>query len=68
MISARREEIAIAPPSPRHISDPKHWRDRAEEARAMAERFGDPDAIATMFNVAEQYERLAVLAEARLKS
>jgi hypothetical protein len=61
------EAIGIAPPSPSRLDDPKHWRDRAAEARAMAERFGDPDAIETMIKVAGEYERLAAQAEARLK-
>jgi hypothetical protein len=66
MLSAeRREDVGIAPASPLQINNPKHWRDRAKEARFMAEHFGDPDAIATMLRVASQYEQLAKEAEAR---
>jgi len=66
MLSAERRDVAsIAPASPVHINNPKHWRDRAKEARSMAEHFSDPDAIATMLRVASQYEQLAKDAEAR---
>ena len=44
-----------------HINDPKHWRYRAEEARAMAESMTDPEAKQSMLNVAADYERLAKL-------
>jgi hypothetical protein len=42
-----------------HINDPKHWRHRAEEARAMAESLTDPEAKQLMLNVAADYEKLA---------
>ena len=48
-----------------HINDPKHWRYRAEEARAMAESMTDPEAKRLMLNVAADYERLAKRAEDR---
>jgi hypothetical protein len=50
------------------FNDPKHWRDRAEEARAHAEQMTDRDAKQTMREIAEQYEMLAKRAEERLKS
>jgi hypothetical protein len=69
MLSAcRLHEVGVVPASSRYINDPKYWRDRAEEARGMAEGFGDPAAIETMVNVARRYEQLAEQAEARLKS
>jgi hypothetical protein len=34
--------------SPYSINDPKHWLDRAKEARALAEQIGDPEAKRTM--------------------
>jgi hypothetical protein len=43
--------------------DPKHWRERADEARAVAEIVRDPDAKQAMLKVAEGYERLVKLAE-----
>jgi hypothetical protein len=48
-----------------HINDPKHWRYRAKEARAMAESMTDPEAKRLMLNVAADYERLAERAEQR---
>jgi hypothetical protein len=52
-------ESGIAPPSPNSLNDPQHWRDRAEQARAMAVQMSDVDAIAAMVRVAGEYELLA---------
>src|SRR6516165_10201473 len=41
------------------INDPKHWLDRAKEARALAEQLNDPEAQRTMLKNADDYERLA---------
>jgi hypothetical protein len=41
------------------INDPKHWLDRAKEARALAEQIDDPEAKRTMLKNADDYERLA---------
>jgi hypothetical protein len=43
------------------INDPKHWRDRAEEARTVADELTDPDSKRRMLRIAENY------AERRLK-
>jgi hypothetical protein len=48
-----------------HINDPKYWRYRAEEARAMAEGLTNPEAKHLMLKVAADYERLAKRAEER---
>ncbi len=48
--------------------DPAHWRQRADEARAMAEQITDRDARQMMLGIAEDYEKLAKRAEERLKS
>ena len=48
-----------------HINDPKHWRYRAEEARALAEKLTDPEAKQLMLKVAADYEQLAKRAEER---
>src|SRR5215831_12311178 len=37
--------------------DPKHWLDRAKEARALAELMDDPEAKRTMLKNADDYER-----------
>ena len=50
-----------------HINDPKHWRERAEEARVHAEQMADPEAKQTMLKIAEDYEKLAERAEQRLQ-
>ena len=47
------------------INDPKHWLDRAKEARALAEKMDDPEAKRTMLKNADDYERLAQRAEER---
>ena len=48
------------------LNDPKHWRDRAEEARIHAEQMRDPEACRMMLETAAGYERLAKKAEQRL--
>jgi hypothetical protein len=48
-----------------HINDPKHWRHRAAEARAVAESLTDPEAKQMMLKVAPDYEQLAKRAEER---
>jgi hypothetical protein len=35
------------------INDPKHWRDRAEEARTVADEISDPDAKRKMLRIAD---------------
>ena len=47
------------------INDPKHWLDRAKEARALAEQMNDPEAKRTMLKNADDYERLAQRAKER---
>jgi len=47
------------------INDPKHWLDRAKEARALAEQIGDPETKRTMLKNADDYERLAQRAQER---
>lgn len=49
-------------------NDPKHWRQLAQEARAAADQFNDPDAKRTMLEIAEGYEELASIAEKSIAS
>jgi hypothetical protein len=49
------------------INDPKHWRERAEEARVHAEHLTDHDAKRRMLSIADEYEELAKRAEKRLR-
>jgi hypothetical protein len=51
---------------PEHpINDPKHWLNRAKEARVLAEQIDDPEAKRTMLKIADDYERLAQRAQER---
>ena len=50
-------------PSP--IDDPAQWRQKADEARRMADQLADPEAKQTMLEIAASYELLAKIAEAR---
>ncbi len=45
--------------------DAKAWRARAEECRAIADTFENPETRAKMYLVAEDYERMAENAERR---
>jgi hypothetical protein len=52
-------------PDGKHLNDPRHWRDRAEEARILAGQMSDDLSRQTMLRVAEDYERLAIRAAQR---
>ena len=43
----------------------EYWLERAAEARQKADGMHDPEAIRTMMNISEMYERMAQRAEAR---
>jgi hypothetical protein len=49
------------------MNDPKHWRDRAEEARALADKMPDPISKHMVIGIAQDYEKLAERAEERKK-
>jgi hypothetical protein len=46
---------------------PAHWRERAREARALAEQMSDEESRATMLEIAGDYDKLAQRAEGRQK-
>ena len=47
------------------FNDPDHWRNRAEEARAVAVHMTDAHTKAIMLVIAQDYEKLAKRAEQR---
>jgi ribosomal protein L18E len=47
------------------LRDPKHRRNRAAIARAIAERLANPKSKQRMLGIANEYEKLAKLAEIR---
>ena len=47
------------------VNDPNHWRDRAAEMRALADRMKEPEPVAIMRRLAEDYDKLATRAEIR---
>lgn len=49
------------------FDNPEHWRQRAKEMRRLAEDLRDLIAKATLPEIADQYERLALRAEQRLR-
>ena len=49
----------------RIIDNPNHWRERAEEARALAEQLNRPESKRTMLRIADAYERWAEHAQRR---
>jgi hypothetical protein len=50
------------------IDDPAHWRQRATESRQMADQSRDPVGKKILLEIADAYEQLATLAEAKLAS
>ena len=50
---------------PTLFDNPKHWRERASEARAIADQVNEPEAKRMMLEIAQTYEQLAERAEAR---
>ena len=41
------------------VNDPRHWRDRAAQMRAMSDWMKDAETKATMLKLAEDYDKLA---------
>ena len=53
---------------PSHVfDDPKHWLQRAEQARALAEQMSDAASREMMLGIVKDYERLAEQAEQRAR-
>jgi len=49
------------------FNDPKRWRERAEEMRALSEYMNDDAVRQTMMSLADDYDRLAQRAEERVR-
>ena len=47
------------------LKDAQHWRDRAKEARALADQETDAEVRQSILKVAEEYEKIAVRADLR---
>lgn len=47
------------------INDPEHWRNRAEEARTLADQMNEEPSKQMMLRIAAEYDRLAERAELR---
>jgi hypothetical protein len=50
------------------LTNPKYWRDRAEEITAIADRLANQETKRTMQEIAVCYEQLARRAEERLNA
>ena len=50
---------------PASYNNSKHWRDRAAEMRAISELITDPETVAIMLRLANDYDLLADRADIR---
>jgi hypothetical protein len=50
------------------MNSSEHWRQRAQETRADAERQSDPEIKKTMLEIAALYDQLAAHAQKRMSS
>jgi hypothetical protein len=51
---------------PSILDDPKHWHERAEEARRVADKLDDPASKTAMLRIASDYEQ--IVEQARLRA
>jgi len=65
MVRASERERMIARDAT--IRDAKHWLEREEEARSVADDLSDPDAKRLMLSIAEGYREMAEHAERATK-
>jgi hypothetical protein len=53
---------------PFFVDDTRHWRERAVQARQLAEKIEDPVQQQAMLDIALAYDRMAERADARLST
>jgi len=53
-------------PTTPYFKDPEYWRQRAEESGVLAEQMSDETSKKMMLKIADDYEKLAARAAARL--
>jgi hypothetical protein len=53
-------------PDAPHFNEPQHWRDKAEQARVLAEQMSDDPLREMMLRIAEDYEYLATTSALRV--
>jgi hypothetical protein len=51
-----------------HLDDPQYWRERADEARYVAQHMTDPMSREMVLDIAATYERVAQRGEQRRTS
>jgi len=67
MGSRRRLEFMTISKGDALMTDPKHWRDWAEEARLLAQDMNDPQSKGAMLRIVQNYDCLADRAQQRAK-
>jgi hypothetical protein len=55
----RRPCGAVGIMSAQDVGDPKHWRDRAAQMRALSDWTEDAETKATMLKLADEYDKIA---------
>ena len=59
--------MELVMPASFSVDDPAHWRERAREARTLADEMKDEVSRQMMLEIAAGYQRLAKHAEERAK-
>lgn len=68
-MNANEAASIVAPcsePTMLFYDDPQYWRERADEARAMAKFARNPEVMAAMLRIAVEYDHIIHLTERRL--
>jgi hypothetical protein len=65
-VRVQKTDRGVSKDPPSFIEDPKHWQQRAEEARAIADQISDIRARAAMRQIADNYELVAKRAKEQM--